>query len=942
MPIPVFVAFVGDLTGLKGAMAEAGAEMELLSKRGAGTMAKLSALSTAAVVGVGVAAVGVAVESVKMGAAFQQSMTLLATQAGVPQDQIKKLGQAVLDLAPKTGTGPEALALSLYHIESTLPKTMSATDRYNTSVQEMTIAAEGAKVGHADLESVTNALTAALVSGIPGVQNMSGAMGALNATVGAGDMKMQDLADAFGGGMVAVVKGFGLSLNDVGAALATFGDNNIRGADAGTALRMAVQALAKPVVGGAAAFKQMNLSQKQLGDDMATGGLNKAIIDLHDHLVAAGDAGANMGEVLTAAFGKKAGTGINVLEGQFARFETKLVAVKDGANTFQSAWALTTQNLAFQFDRLKAAVEALGIKIGTFLIPYVEKASKALADGIKWLLGHKEAMTALAVGIGTVLVAAFIVATAAAVAFTASLLVNPIFLIVAGVAALGAGLYEAYKHSEQFRQVIQDIGTWGKKVFADLRTDVREIVEGFKGGGQSGSFFGKVGAEVERLWNEIKAFVADAPAALEHAFDNVMHAGDNVGHAFDNVKQALGDALNAVEHAGDNVWHAFQNVEHAAENVMHAFQNVEHAAMNVWHAFQNAKQAVGDVFTYIGARVTDFEAFWNAHGTNIITIFKFVWNALTLPVRTAWEIINSLVQVGFDVLTPLFSNGTHVISTIVSTAFSFISGLVSAWWPTFIQVFRTGWTVLTAAAKVAWDIVYAVVETAWRLIADVVKNGLRIVEDLVGLFADFLTGHWSKLWGDVKKLVTDNLALVTSVLSDFARGAIKLLETAGVDMIKGFINGIKSMGKLAEDAAKSVVHGAVSGVKSFLGIKSPSTVFHEIGQNLMQGLANGVGSQASIATTAMSVAMKKLTGAATGSAAFTLNASANAALVGTGALSASASRSGGEQPIVVNLTGNTFVGGSQADAKKMATWIHDELRAQVQRGKRLNGVSQFA
>ena len=54
-------------------------------------------------------------------------------------------------------------------------------------------------------------------------------MGALNAIVGAGDMKMQDLAEAMGTGMVAVVKGYGLSLKDVGAALATFGDNNIRG-----------------------------------------------------------------------------------------------------------------------------------------------------------------------------------------------------------------------------------------------------------------------------------------------------------------------------------------------------------------------------------------------------------------------------------------------------------------------------------------------------------------------------------------------------------------------------------------------------------------------------------------------------------------------------------------------------------------------------------------
>ena len=72
------------------------------------------------------------------------------------------------------------------------------------------------------------------MSGIKGAQNYNQAMGALNATVGAGDMTMQDLADALSNGVMPVVKNYGLSLlDDVGAALATFGDNNIRGAAGG-------------------------------------------------------------------------------------------------------------------------------------------------------------------------------------------------------------------------------------------------------------------------------------------------------------------------------------------------------------------------------------------------------------------------------------------------------------------------------------------------------------------------------------------------------------------------------------------------------------------------------------------------------------------------------------------------------------------------------------
>jgi hypothetical protein len=108
------------------------------------------------------------------------------------------------------------------------------------------VAAEGARVGNANLTDVTNALDAAIVSGISGVQNYKQGMGALNAIVGAGDMKMQDLADALGTGLLAPMKTYGLTLKDVGGALAVFGDNNIRGQDAATKLTSAVRIMAAP------------------------------------------------------------------------------------------------------------------------------------------------------------------------------------------------------------------------------------------------------------------------------------------------------------------------------------------------------------------------------------------------------------------------------------------------------------------------------------------------------------------------------------------------------------------------------------------------------------------------------------------------------------------------------------------------------------------------
>lgn len=252
----------------------------------------------------GIAAIGV--ESVKMAAKFDSEMTLLQTQAGVSADKIGGLKKGVLSLAGKVGQDPDSLAEALYHVESNF-ESMGITSAKALKLTET--AAKGATIGHADLVDVTNALTAAVASNIPGVQNLDQAMGILNATVGVGDMKMQDLASAFGSGMVATVKGFGLTIKDVGAALAVFGDNNIRGSVAGTQLRMSVMALAKPIQGGADALKSIGLETDTLAKDMQRGGLKLALEDLVAHMQAAGISSKQQGQIITDAFGRKAGSG---------------------------------------------------------------------------------------------------------------------------------------------------------------------------------------------------------------------------------------------------------------------------------------------------------------------------------------------------------------------------------------------------------------------------------------------------------------------------------------------------------------------------------------------------------------------------------------------------------------------------------------------------------
>lgn len=350
------------------------------------SMGKLNAVANASALAI--AAVGF--EAVKMASKFDGEMALLVTQAGVAEDQLGGLKKGVLDIAAKVGSDPDSLAEALFHVESNF-ESMGITSAQALKLTET--AAKGAAVGHADLVDVTNALTAAVAAGIPGVQDLDQAMGVLNATVGVGDMKMQDLAAAFSSGMVATVKGFGLSIQDVGAALAVFGDNNIRGALAGNQLRMSVMALGKPVSTSEAALKTLGLTATTLAEDMQRGGLKLALEDLVGRMNAAGITADKQGQIITDAFGRKAGAGLNVLVGQMDRLESKYPELEKGANGFGKAWERTQQTFQQQTKELEGSLQALMITLGEKLIPPLQKATT-------WMLNNRDSMLEMAKGVG--------------------------------------------------------------------------------------------------------------------------------------------------------------------------------------------------------------------------------------------------------------------------------------------------------------------------------------------------------------------------------------------------------------------------------------------------------------------------------------------------------------------------------------------------------------
>lgn len=612
------------------ATTEASGAAAASSERSAAAMGETSAGLMKYATGLAAAGFGL-FEAIKGATSFNTEMTKINTQAGVSKTQLASLGSGVLSLSSQVGFAPDSLAEALFHVESSFAST-GITGR--KAMEILKTAGEGAAVGGANLVDVQNALDGAIASGLPGVENYSKAMGALNAIVGAGDMSMQDLANAMSSGLMAVVKGYGLTLNDVGSALATFGDNNIRGAVAATDLRMAVQALAVPTKNGKGQLIEWGQTTDSLAKSMEQHGLVYTLNKLHGLFVKNGVTATTQGAVITDMFGKKAGAGLAVLMGQLDRVNSKVPDIAKGAGGFASAWQTTSHTVGQEWKDLKAGLESLAVKLGTALMPALSKVLGLIREGVSWITQHKIAMEALASLLAGVLVAALWGVAAALTAIE----VNPVVL---GITLLGAAVFYAWTHFKAFRTAVMDIASVIKIVLVDAfhlaQTAIKDLISWFNGHG----------SQFSNAWN---AVVKAVQVVVKWFDDNVIkwvqaRVADLVAW-WDSHSQELAQ-----------VWHDIWALISA--NVRLAWQ------------------------TWIHPLLILLQSVWTAVWKSCWDIIKLVWSAVSGIVTTAMHLILNIIGIVLDLITghwgkawqdvkKLVSQGLHdVISTIGNIASGF-------------------------------------------------------------------------------------------------------------------------------------------------------------------------------------------------------------------------------------------------------------------------------
>lgn len=240
-------------------------------------------------------------------------------------------------------------------------------------------------------------------------------------------------------------------------------------------------------------------------------------------------------------------------------------------------------------------------------------------------------------------------------------------------------------------------------------------------------------------------------------------------------------------------------------------------------------EAKNNFVTWIASTIASIVAFGASIISSIVSTMASFVSSIISGTASALNAIASFIASG---ISSIVSFGASIVSTIISAMASFVSSIVSG----------------TASA------LSAIASFVSSAISAIVSFVSQIVSNITSGMSQFVSAIVSGGASAVSAVVSMGSQIVSSVT-----GFVGSMVSAGADLIRGLINGIKSMAGAAVNAAKSVVGDAIAGAKNLLGINSPSRVFRSFGEYTMQGLEIGINRMANRAVGAVTDVARDMT-----------------------------------------------------------------------------------
>ena len=389
-----------------------------------------------------------------------------------------------------------------------------------------------------------------------------------------GTIGVSDLGESYKY-VAPLAQSMGLSIEDVTTALSAMSMAGIKGSQAGTSLRTVLANMAKPSKTVAAAMEELGLSITNSDGSFKS-----------------------LDQIVTVMRTEFSGL-ISLLNLTQEEYDALSASMNNCSGIAGETASVMQDNLQSKVEQLGGSLESLAIKLSEYVIPYltglVGKITAAvdaftnLSPGVQkaiLVIGGIVAVAGpLLIVIGKVISAVGTIMTiipklagvlnvvkTAFAALNATMLANPIVLIIAAIAALVAAFIYLWNTNEEFRQFWIDLWENIKEVAIAAWNGIKEFLA---------EAWQAISSTAQSIWNGIKDFFSGIWEGIKDTASGIL---ETIKNGFNNaVSFITGLASSAYTWGSDIISGIVDGIESCIDKVKTAVTNVAETIRSFLH-----------------------------------------------------------------------------------------------------------------------------------------------------------------------------------------------------------------------------------------------------------------------------------------------------------------------------------------------------------------------
>ncbi len=410
-----------------------------------------------------------------------------------------------------------------------------------------------------------------------------------------GTIGVSDLGESYKY-VAPLAQSMGLSIEDVTTALSAMSMAGIKGSQAGTSLRTVLANMAKPSKTVATAMEELGLSITN--SDGSFKSLDQIVTIMRTEF--SGLTEDQQAYYATALAGKEGMSGlISLLNLTQEEYDVLSASMSNCSGIAGETASVMQDNLQSKVEQLGGSLESLAIKLSEYVIPYltglVEKITAAveaftnLSPGVQKAIlvitGIVAVVGPLLIVVGKVISAVGTIMTiipklagvinvvkTAFAALNATMLANPIVLIIAAIAALVAAFIYLWNTNEEFRQFWIDLWENIKEVAIAAWNGIKEFLT---------AAWQAISSTAQSIWNGIKDFFSGIWEGIKDTANGIL---ETIKNGFNKaVSFITGLASSAYTWGSDIISGIVDGIESCIDKVKNAVTNVAETIRSFLH-----------------------------------------------------------------------------------------------------------------------------------------------------------------------------------------------------------------------------------------------------------------------------------------------------------------------------------------------------------------------